>query len=193
MIHQDASRHPWVPGQIWDLVVTMDDATGRHASMFFVPEEGTASSFRGMRELIEKKGLPSSLYTDRGSHYWTTPEAGGKVDKTNLTQFGRAMKQLGIEMIPAYSPEARGRSERAFRTHQERLPKELTLAGITTMEAANRYLADIYLPAFNAEFSHPAPECIFSPMVDSDSRSWWTAILAMMDKDFRHGEYRFSS
>ncbi len=158
MIHQDASRHPWVPGQIWDLVVTMDDATGRHDSMFFVPEEGTASSFRGMRELIEKKGLPSSLYTDRGSHYWTTPEAGGKVDKTNLTQFGRAMRQLGIEMIPAYSPEARGRSERAFRTHQERLPKELALAGITTMEAANRYLADIYLPAFNAEFSHPAPE-----------------------------------
>ena len=136
----------------------MDDATGRHDSMFFVPEEGAASSFRGMRELIEKKGLPSSLYTDRGSHYWTTPEAGGKVDKTNLTQFGRAMKQLGIEMIPAYSPEARGRSERAFRTHQERLPKELALAGITTMEAANRYLADVYLPAFNAEFSHPAPE-----------------------------------
>ena len=158
MIHQDASRHPWVPGQIWDLVVTMDDATNRHDSMFFVPEEGTASSFRGMKELIEKKGLPSSLYTDRGSHYWTTPEAGGKVDKTNLTQFGRGMKQLGIEMIAAYSPEARGRSERAFRTHQERLPKELALAGITTMEEANRYLSEIYLPAFNAEFSHPAPE-----------------------------------
>ena len=158
MIHQDASRHPWVSGQIWDLVVTMDDATNRHDSMFFVPEEGTASSFRGMKELIEKKGLPSSLYTDRGSHYWTTPEAGGKVDKTNLTQFGRGMKQLGIEMIAAYSPEARGRSERAFRTHQERLPKELALAGITTMEEANRYLSEIYLPAFNAEFSHPAPE-----------------------------------
>ncbi|MHB8542682.1 MAG: ISNCY family transposase [Leptospirales bacterium] len=158
MIHQDASRHPWVPGQLWDLVVTMDDATNRHDSMFFMPEEGTASSFRGMRELIEKKGLPSSLYTDRGSHYWITPEAGGKVDKKNLTQFGRAMKQLGIEMIAAYSPEARGRSERAFRTHQERLPKELALEGITTMEAANRYLSEVYLPAFNAEFSHPAPE-----------------------------------
>jgi transposase len=158
MIHQDASRHPWVPGQLWDLVVTMDDATSRHDSMFFVPEEGTASSFRGMRELIGKKGLPSSLYTDRGSHYWITPKAGGKVDKKNLTQFGRAMKQLGIEMIAAYSPEARGRSERAFRTHQERLPKELALEGITTMEAANRYLSEVYLPAFNAEFSHPAPE-----------------------------------
>ena len=158
MIHQDASTHPWVPGQLWDLVVTMDDASNWHENMFFVLEEGTASSFRGMRELIETKGLPSSLYTDRGSHYWTTPEAGGKVDKKNLTQFGRAMKQLGIEMIAAYSPEARGRSERAFRTHQERLPKELALAGITTMEEANRYLAEVYLPAFNAEFSHPAPE-----------------------------------
>ena len=158
MIHQDASRHPWVSGQIWDLVVTMDDATNEHYSMFFVEEEGTASSLQGIREVIGKKGLPSSLYTDRGSHYWVTPEAGGKVDKKNLTQFGRAMKQLGIEMIAAYSPEARGRSERAFRTHQERLPKELALAGITTMEAANRYLSDVYLPAFNTEFSHRAPE-----------------------------------
>ena len=158
MIHQDASSHAWVPGQIWDLVVTMADATNEHYSMFFVAEEGTVSSFRGIREVIEKKGLPSSLYTDRGSHYWITPEAGGKVDKKNLTQFGRAMKQLGIEMIAADSPEARGRSERAFRTHQERLPKELALARITTMEAANRYLSDIYLPAFNSEFSHRAPE-----------------------------------
>ena len=158
MIHQDASSHPWVSGQIWDLVVTMDDATNEHYSMFFVEEEGTASSLQGIREVIGKKGLPSSLYTDRGSHYWVTPEAGGKVDKKNLTQFGRAMKQLGIEMIAAYSPEARGRSERAFRTHQERLPKELALAGVTTMEEANRYLSEIYLPAFNTEFSHRAPE-----------------------------------
>jgi transposase len=158
MIHQDASRHPWVSGQVWDLVVTMEDATNEHYSMFFVAEEGTASSLQGIREVIGKKGLPSSLYTDRGSHYWITPEAGGKVDKKNLTQFGRAMKQLGIEMIAAYSPEARGRSERAFRTHQERLPKELALAGITTMEEANRYLSEIYLPAFNTEFSHRAPE-----------------------------------
>jgi len=80
------------------------------------------------------------------------------VDKVNLTQFGRAMKQLGIEMIPAYSPEARGRSERAFRTHQERLPRELALAGITTMEAANRYLEEVYRPAFNIELRQPAME-----------------------------------
>jgi hypothetical protein len=106
MLHQDGSTHEWVAGQRWDLIVTMDDATNEHYSMFFVPEEGTASSLRGMREVILGHGLFSSLYTDRGSHYWNTPEAGGKVDKTNLTQFGRAMKQLGIEMIPAYSPEA---------------------------------------------------------------------------------------
>jgi hypothetical protein len=125
LLHQDASRHEWVAGQKWDLVVTMDDATSEHYSMFFVAEEGTVSSFRGVREVVESRGLFSSLYTDRGSHYWHTPEAGGKVDKANLTQFGQAMKQLGIEMIAAYSPEARGRSERAFATHQGRLPQEL--------------------------------------------------------------------
>jgi hypothetical protein len=136
----------------------MDDATNEHYSMFFVEQEGTASSFRGIQEVIEARGLFSSLYTDRGSHYWHTPEAGGKVDKNNMTQFGRAMRQLGIEMIAAYSPEARGRSERMFRTHQDRLPKELEAAGITDMAAANRYLKQVYMPAFNAEFMQPSME-----------------------------------
>lgn len=158
MVHQDGSTHEWVPEQMWDLVVTMDDATNEHYEMEFVEEEGTASSFRGVGSVIETRGLFSAFYSDRGSHYWTTPEAGGKVDKVNLTQFGRAMKQLGIEMIAAYSPEARGRSERAFGTHQGRLPQELALAGITTMAAANRYLQEVYLPAFNAEFMQPARE-----------------------------------
>ena len=158
MLHQDGSRHEWVFGKKWDLIVTMDDATSEHYSMFFVEEEGTASSFRGIREVIVKKGLFSSLYTDRGSHYWFTPKEGGKVSKTQLTQFGRAMKHLGIQMIPAYSPEARGRSERAFGTHQERLVKELAFHGISDMDAANRYLAKVYLPAFNAEFMQPPPE-----------------------------------
>jgi transposase len=158
MLHQDGSTHEWVAGQQWDLIVTMDDATNEHYSMFFVPEEGTASSFQGVREVIVNRGLFSSLYTDRGSHYWHTPEAGGKVDKVNLTQFGRAMKHLGIDMIPAYSPEARGRSERAFATHQGRLPQELAAAGIATLEAANRYLEEVYRPAFNAEFQQPARE-----------------------------------
>jgi len=134
----------------------MDDATNEHYSMFFVQEEGTVSSFRGVQEVIEKRGLFCSFYSDRGSHYWHTPEAGGKVDKHNLTQFGQAMKRLGIEMIAAYSPQARGRSERMFRTHQELLPKELALTGITNMEAANRYLQKVYMPAFNNEFKQPA-------------------------------------
>jgi hypothetical protein len=170
MLHQDGSRHEWVPGALWDLIVTMDDATNDHYSMFFVEEEGTASSFRGVEEVITARGLFSSLYTDRGSHYWHTPEAGGKVDKKTLTQFGRAMGQLGIEMIPAYSPEARGRSERMFRTHQDRLPKELAAAGITEMAQANRYIQEVYLPAFNAEFRHAAQEegSAFVPYVGCD-------------------------
>lgn len=158
MIHQDGSTHEWVAGQKWDLIVTMDDATGEQYSMFFVEEEGTASSFRGVRDVIETHGLFSSFYSDRGSHYWHTPEADGQVDKETPTQFGRALRQLGIEMIAAYSPEARGRSERAFGTHQGRLPQELALAGITDMAAANRYLTAVYLPAFNAEFVQPAME-----------------------------------
>ena len=159
MLHQDGSTHQWVPGRHWDLIITLDDATSEHYSISFVEEEGTASSFQAMHEVITAHGLPSSLYTDRGSHYWHTPQAGGKVDKHNLTQFGRAMKQLGIEMIPAYSPEARGRCERMFSTHQNRLPKEMAAQGITTLEAANRYLREHYLPAFNGEFAvKPAVE-----------------------------------
>jgi hypothetical protein len=147
MLLQDGSTHEWVPGKMWDLIITIDDAINEHYSMFFVEEEVT-SSFRGVQEVIEKKGLFSSFYTDRGSHYWNTPEAGGKVDKKNLTQFGRAMKQLGIEMIPSHSPEARGLVERAFRTHQERLPKELAINMIIDMESANRYLSEVYMTAF---------------------------------------------
>jgi transposase len=159
MLHQDGSTHEWVPGKTWDLIVTMDDATNEHLSMFFVEQEGTLSSFRAMREIILEKGLCCTFYTDRGSHYWYTPKAGGKVDKNNPTQFGRAMHQLGIEMIAAYSPEARGRSERAFQTHQGRLVNELKFHGITTMEAANQYLDTVYRPAFNARFTEkPAEE-----------------------------------
>lgn len=170
MVHQDGSDHEWIPDERWDLIVTLDDATSEHYSMFFTEEEGTASSFRGVKETIIKKGLFCSFYTDRGSHYWTTPEVGGAVDKQNLTQFGRAMHQLGIEMIPAYSPEARGRSERMFRTHQERLPRELALHGITTMDAANRYLENVYMPAFNDEFrvTAKAEGSAFVPWIDGN-------------------------
>jgi transposase len=170
MIHQDGSTHEWVPDKKWDLIVTMDDATNEHYSMFFVDEEGTASSFRGVREIIETRGLFSSFYSDRGSHYWYTPKAGGKVDKIRLTQFGRALAHLGIEMIPAYSPEARGRSERMFSTHQDRLVKELAFTGITDMRKANQYIKEIYMPNFNDEFAKPAPEkgSVFVPWVGED-------------------------
>ncbi len=158
MLHQDGSTHEWVPGCQWDLIVTMDDATSELYSAFFVDEEGTMSSFRGLQDVIEANGLFSSLYTDRGSHYWYTEETGGKVDKTHLTQVHRALQQLGVTLIPAYSPEARGRSERAFRTLQDRLPKELALAGITEMAAANQYLRERFLPQHNTQFMVGATE-----------------------------------
>lgn len=158
MLHQDGSTHEWVPGCQWDLIVTMDDATTERYSAFFVEEEGTMSSLQGLRAVIETQGLFSSLYTDRGSHYWHTEEAGGTVDKSRLTQVHRALQQLGITLIAAYSPEARGRSERVFRTFQDRLPKELALAAITDMAAANRYVREHFLPAYNQRFAVPAPE-----------------------------------
>jgi transposase len=158
MLHQDGSRHEWLAGQQHDLIVTLDDATGAIYSAFLVAEEDTMSSFFGVAEVIARHGLFNSLYTDRGSHYWHTAHAGGKVDRVDLTQFGRAMTQLGIEMIPAYSPEARGRSERAFGTLQDRLPKELVDGGITEMAAANRFLKRRFVPAYNREFAVAAAE-----------------------------------
>lgn len=159
MLHQDGSSHRWLEGleaQL-DLIVTMDDATSGIYSAFLVEEEGTQSSFRGLAEVIAGHGLPCALYTDRGSHYFHTPKAGEKVAKEQPTQVGRALAQLGIEHIPAYSPEARGRSERAFGTLQDRLPKELALAGIATVEAANRFISEVYLPEHNTRFA-VAPE-----------------------------------
>ena len=158
LLYQDGSRQEWAPGQQWDLIVTLDDATNEHYSMFFCTKEGTQSSFQGVREVLEAHGLLCSLYTDRASHYWHTPEAGGKVDKYRPTQFGRAMQQLGIEMIAAYTPEGRSLSECVFGWHQGRLQQELAAAGITDMATANAYLKETYMPAFNAEFAHPPQE-----------------------------------
>ena len=138
-----------------DLIVTLDDATSEIYSAFLVEEEGTASTFRALKAVFAGHGLPGALYTDRGSHYFHTPEAGGKVDKDRRSQVGRALHQLGIEHIAAYSPEARGRSERAFGTLQDRLVKELALAGIATVEAANRFIAERYLPDHNRRFAIP--------------------------------------
>ena len=169
MLHQDGSRFAWLAEQApLDLIVTMDDATSTIYSAFLIEEEGTASSLRGLLETFVAKGLPSSLYSDRGSHYFFTPKAGEAVDKQRLTQVGRALFRLGIEHIPAYSPEARGRSERMFSTLQERLPKELKLAGITDMDAANRFIGEVYLPAHNARFAKP-PEIAESAFVAADA------------------------
>jgi len=147
MLHQDGSRHEWLEGHSpLDLIVTLDDATGAIYSAFLVEEEGTASTFEALKEVFSKHGLPMSLYTDRGGHYFHASKA-GEIDRDHLTQVGRALEQLEVEHIGAFSPQARGRSERAFGTLQDRLVKELRLAGIATVEAANAFIRDVYLPA----------------------------------------------
>jgi transposase len=179
MLHQDASPHAWLEGAPpLDLVVTMDDATSEIYSAFLVEEEGVVSTFRALLEVFTARGLPSSLYTDRGSHYFFTPQAGGAVDKEQLTQVGRALAHLGIEHIPAYSAQARGRSERMFGTLQGRLPKELTLAGINDIAEANRYIRDIYVPLHNAQFAHP-PQIAESAFVAVSDPASLTDILCI--------------
>ena len=170
MLHQDGSRHAWLEGQpALDLIVTLDDATGAIYSAFLVEEEGTASTFRALNEVFRTHGLPMSLYTDRGGHYFHASKA-GEIDRDHLTQVGRALKQLGVEHIGAFSPQARGRSERAFQTLQDRLVKELRLAGITAIEDANLFIRDVYLPAYNARFAvQPASEgSAFTPIPGVD-------------------------
>src|ERR1700688_2366652 len=169
MLHQDGSRHAWLEGQPLDLIVTLDDATGTIYSAFLIEEEGTASTFRALKEVFSEHGLPMSLYTDRGSHYFRTTKA-GEIDRSHLTQVGRALEQLGVEHIGAFSPQARGGSERAFQTLQDRLVKELALAGITTVEAANAFIREVYLPAHNARFAvDPAGEgSAFTPIPGVD-------------------------
>jgi len=174
LLFQDASTHAWLPGadRQCDLVVTMDDATSAIYSAILVEQEGTQSSFLGLAETIAARGLFCALYTDRGSHYFFTAATGGKVDKSKLTQVGRALKQLGIEHIPSYSPEARGRMERVFRTLQDRLPKELRLAGLgDDIAAANRFLREVYVPQHNARFAVP-PEQPGSAFVPARPARW---------------------
>jgi transposase len=172
MLFQDGSTHRWLPAleRELDLIATLDDATGEVYSAFLVEEEGTMSSFRGLAETIGARGLFSSLYTDRGSHYFLTPKTGGKVDKERPTQVGRALAQLGIVHIPSYSPEARGRMERLFGTLQGRWPQEFRLAGIADIELANRHLRQVLIPEHNARFAVPAMEqgTAFVPYVGRD-------------------------
>lgn len=159
LLHIDGSKHRWFQDdRYYDLIVILDDATSEIYYAQLVEEESTLTTMAGVREVIERKGLFCSLYSDRGSHFFYTPKAGEAVDKTRLTQFGRALKELGIQMIPAYSPQARGRMERNYGTWQGRLPQELRLAGVTSLEAANAFLRERYIAEFNAKFASKAAE-----------------------------------
>lgn len=171
LLHVDASRHRWLGAEQWhDLIVILDDATSEVYYAQLVEEESTTTVMAALREVVEQRGIFCALYSDRGSHFWLTPKEGEIVDRQRLTQIGRAMRELGIEMIPAYSPQARGRSERAFGTWQRRLPQELRLRGITTVEEANRFLRQSYLAELNRKFAVPAsqPESAFVPVCGKD-------------------------
>jgi transposase len=153
LLHIDGSKHQWFGDERWhDLIVIMDDATSEVYYAQLVEEESTRTVMGALREVIETRGAFCSLYSDRASHFFETLRAGDRVDRHRLTQVGRALKELGIEAIPAYSPQARGRSERGFGTWQSRLPNELRLAGITTVDEANRFLRDSYIAEFNQKF-----------------------------------------
>src|SRR6202795_33775 len=153
LLHIDRSEHRWFQDERWyDLLVILDDASSEIYYAQLVEEESTLTVLAGLQEVIERKGIFCALYSDRGSHFWLTPKAGEAVDRHRLTQVGRALRELGIQMIPAYSPQARGRSERNFGTWQGRLPPELRLAGITTLEAANAFLRTRYIAQFNRRF-----------------------------------------
>jgi transposase len=153
LLHIDGSRHQWFQDERWyDLIVILDDATSEIYYAQLVEEESTVTVMAGLKEVVERKGVFCALYSDRGSHFWLTPKVGGKVDSHRRTQVGRALHELGVHMIPAYSPEARGRSERNFSTWQGRLPQELRLHQIETLEAANQFLREYYVAEFNRRF-----------------------------------------
>ena len=168
MLHIDGSHHQWFGDERWhDLIVILDDATGEIYYAALVDAESTSTVMTGIRQVVEKEGVFCSLYSDRASHFWLTPKAGEPVDKQTLTQVGRALRDLGITMIPAYSPQARGRSERSFKTWQGRLPQELRLRGISTPEEANRFLKRSYIREFNRKFTVAAAEPGASAFVPS--------------------------
>lgn len=159
LLHIDASKHAWFgDGRYYDLISILDDATSENYYAQLVEEEGTRTLMPAVREVIEQRGIFCALYSDRASHFFVTPKAGGKVDESKVTQFGRALKDLGIRMIPAYSPQARGRMERSYRTWQGRLPQELRLRGISTVAEANRFLREEYRAEFNRRFTVAAAE-----------------------------------
>ncbi len=171
LLHLDGSSHAWLgDGRRYDLLVVLDDATSEIYYAQLVEQESTRTVLAALRAVVEKKGLFCALYSDRASHFFETPKAGAKIDPQRLTQVGRALQQLGMRMIPAYSPQARGRSERNFGTWQGRLPQELRLRGITTVEEANRFLRQEYVAEFNRRFAVRAAQSgsAFLPLAGQD-------------------------
>lgn len=159
LLHLDGSSHAWFQDdRRYDLLVILDDATSAIYYAQLVEQESTATVMSALREVIERKGAFCALYSDRASHFFHTPKAGQPVDRTRPTQVGRALQELGIQMIPAYSPQARGRSERSFSTWQGRLPQELRLRNLRTLQAANEFLRDSYIEEFNERFAVPAAQ-----------------------------------
>lgn len=206
LLHIDGSKHQWFGDDRWyDLIVILDDATSEIYYAQLVEEESTRTVMEGLREVIENKGLFCSLYSDRGSHFFVTIKAGEKVDKNRPTQVGRAMKELGVHMIAAYSAQARGRSERNFGTWQGRLPQELRLAGIKTPEAANDFLRNRYVAEFNNKFTVAAAEkgTAFQPSKRSDLEWIFTVqtervvakdnTVAIKERDWQLEKSRFRS
>jgi transposase len=159
MLHIDASEHRWFQDErYYELLVIMDDATSEIYYAQLVEAESTRSVMAALREVVETRGVFCSLYSDRAGHFFVTPKRGERIDPSRPTQVGRALQDLGIRMIPAYSPQARGRSERNFGTWQGRLPQELRLRGITNMDQANDFLRQEYIAEFNARFAVPASQ-----------------------------------
>ena len=200
MLHIDGSHHHWFCDDRWyDLLVILDDATSEIYYAQLVEDESTRTVMAGLRHVIETRGLFCTLYSDRAGHFFFTPKTGQPVDRRQLTQVGRALKELGIEMIPAYSPQARGRGERNFQTWQGRLPQELRLAGITSIDKANRFLSEHYIAEFNRKFAVPSSEsgtafvastrkdldCVFSiqheRMVSQDNTVRWATTVLQIE------------
>lgn len=159
MLHLDGSKHRWLPGRGYqDLILMFDDADSEVYYAQLVPEESTATVMAAIREVLEQQGVFCSLYTDAASHFVRTPVAGCYPDREHRTQVARALERLGIELIVAHSPQARGRCERMFGTWQGRLPQELRLRGIRTLEAANRYLREEWIGFANRRFTVAAAQ-----------------------------------
>ena len=159
LLHIDGSEHRWFGDErYYELIVIMDDATNEIYYAQLVEAESTHSVMVALREVIETRGLFCSLYSDRAGHFFVTPKRGEKVDRSRPTQVGRALQELGVKMIAAYSPQARGRSERNFGTWQGRLPQELRLRGIVDLERANEFLRNEYIGEFNSRFAVAAAQ-----------------------------------